>query len=82
MANPTLEEVATRFEVEPRAVVEWIAGGKLRWADEHAQTLVERDVEFLARRGPNRPQHNHVTRDIKQLGECPACDVYLTRGDG
>ena len=31
-----------------------------------------------------RPQtavvrHNHITRDIKRLGECDACDVYLTR---
>ena len=22
------------------------------------------------------PKHNHVTRDIKSKGECPACDVY------
>lgn len=21
--------------------------------------------------------HNHITRDIKRPGECPACDVYL-----
>ena len=21
-------------------------------------------------------QHNHVTRDIKERGKCPACDVY------
>ena len=24
-------------------------------------------------------RHNHVTRDIKPLGECPACDAYHTR---
>lgn len=23
-----------------------------------------------------KPQHNHVTRDIKPLGRCPACDLY------
>ena len=23
----------------------------------------------------DRPRHNHVTRDIKHLGECPACDA-------
>lgn len=22
-------------------------------------------------------RHNHMTRDIKRLGECPACDLYL-----
>lgn len=24
-------------------------------------------------------RHNHITRDIKKLGECPACDVYWKR---
>lgn len=24
-------------------------------------------------------QHNHVTRDIKEPGECPACDAYHER---
>jgi len=25
------------------------------------------------------PSHNHVTRDIKQLGHCPSCDDYWER---
>ena len=25
--------------------------------------------------------HNHITRDIKKLGECPACDLYYKRND-
>lgn len=25
-------------------------------------------------------EHNHPTRDIKELGVCPGCDTYLTRG--
>ena len=24
-------------------------------------------------------RHNHATRDIKQLGKCPACDAYHQR---
>jgi hypothetical protein len=24
-------------------------------------------------------KHNHITRDIKPLGECPACDLYHNR---
>lgn len=24
----------------------------------------------------NRLHHNHVTRDIKPVGKCPACDQY------
>lgn len=24
-------------------------------------------------------QHNHITRDIKPLGQCPACDLYHDR---
>lgn len=23
--------------------------------------------------------HNHLTRDVKALGECPACDAYYIR---
>lgn len=23
--------------------------------------------------------HNHMTRDIKPVGECPACDAYHAR---
>lgn len=30
----------------------------------------------------NIPKHNHITRDIKRLGLCPACDLYLTLGGG
>jgi hypothetical protein len=33
-----------------------------------------------------RPQHNHITRDIKAEGKCPACDAYwhhaLTQPEG
>lgn len=25
---------------------------------------------------PRPPHHNHTTRDIKPIGECPACDRY------
>lgn len=25
---------------------------------------------------PRRIRHNHTTRDIKPLGQCPACDRY------
>lgn len=25
---------------------------------------------------PPRPEHNHITRDIKAKGKCPACDLY------
>lgn len=28
---------------------------------------------------PERAQHNHVTRDIKKPGKCPACDEYHAR---
>lgn len=28
---------------------------------------------------PARVQHNHITRDIKKPGKCPACDEYLAR---
>ena len=27
---------------------------------------------------PNKIQHNHITRDIKLMGGCPACDQYHT----
>lgn len=27
-------------------------------------------------------KHNHVTRDIKPRGECPACDAYHDNPDG
>ena len=26
-------------------------------------------------------QHNHITRDIKDKGDCPACDQYHLRQD-
>lgn len=26
---------------------------------------------------PKRERHNHMTRDIKAPGKCPACDAYL-----
>ena len=29
-----------------------------------------------------RPKHNHLTRDIKQDGSCPACDVLLAQQHG
>jgi hypothetical protein len=28
------------------------------------------------------PRHNHLTRDIKQDGSCPACVVLLTQQHG
>jgi hypothetical protein len=29
-----------------------------------------------------RPRHNHLTRDIKQDGSCPACAALLARQHG
>lgn len=29
--------------------------------------------------GPPFIRHNHMTRDIKNRGECPACDEYHDR---
>jgi hypothetical protein len=30
-------------------------------------------------KGSSGPRHNHMTRDIKPLGACPACDEYHSR---
>lgn len=40
-------------------------------------------VDLVPRRVPaptgERVRHNHVTRDIKPPGQCPACDLYHER---
>ncbi len=38
------------------------------------------DVDAL--HGKPKPSHNHMTRDVKQPGVCPGCDVYHHRING
>lgn len=33
-------------------------------------------------KGIDRPTHNHLTRDIKPLGECPSCDEHYVAERG
>lgn len=34
------------------------------------------DEELLKELATATPEHNHITRDIKGPGQCPACDHY------
>lgn len=43
----------------------------------------EHQMQVLLDAGWTPPEilisHNHLTRDVKALGECPACDAYYIR---
>lgn len=36
----------------------------------------------LAAMAAGEPRHNHMTRDIKSPGKCPACDAYWAKREG
>jgi len=74
--EPTDEEVL--------AIGQQILDSVLNWASAVVQAIDEEDVDEDVHwadeyEEPENLQHNHLTRDLKAPGECPACDPYWER---
>jgi hypothetical protein len=44
--------------------------------DVYAETAQANQLDPLGMLPAEQVQHNHMTRDIKPHGQCPACDEY------
>lgn len=60
------------------AVLEHFTTTQERKEDERIRVSVMRKLSRIAA-GKTCEEHNHVTRDIKNPGVCPACDAYHKR---
>lgn len=69
-----MNKIVVETDLVPHALAEIIPGVTIQ------QQLGE-TIHVKIEIGPVEVKHNHLTRDIKTRGRCPACDRYLDSED-
>lgn len=49
--------------------------GEIRARYSRDDTITVADVLYLLAEAESVPRHDHLTRDVKPIGECPGCDT-------